>query len=62
MTFNFETKSFQLDEIEQGILLRLIHPTKFTTGQAVKLLAEVYTANFEQDITDALKELESEEA
>lgn len=46
---------------EQGIILKAVHPTKYTTGQIADKLVNIYMANLHDDIAWVLEMLEEDE-
>ena len=50
-----------LSSVEQGLFMKHVHGTKFTTREVYQYVVDVWSANLEQDIIDAIKEMESED-
>lgn len=50
--------TIELEENELNVLFKEVHPTAFTTGQVLRILTEIYSANFEQDVVDAIQDLQ----
>lgn len=61
MTFNFDTKVFELSEREVGMVMVATNHKPFASGQVAIALADMYSANFEQDLTDILNLIENPE-
>lgn len=48
------------EEHELAELVRQTKDTKYSTGEVAERLSAIYEANIEQDIADAIKDLEEE--
>lgn len=58
MTFNFDTKVFELSEREVGMIMVATNHKPFASGQVAIKLAARYDVNFEQDLEDIIDELD----
>jgi hypothetical protein len=45
-------------EEEQGLFMRLVHPTKYSTAKVADVVKAIYEANLEEDIRSAIEHLD----
>ena len=54
-------KIAELNQEEQGLILKATHPTKYSTLTVLKALEAMHTANFEENLKSVIESLEEQE-